>query len=429
MGPGSSSGQNLNSIHILAKPVGPLCNLDCTYCFYLEKKELFPKKQNYTMSVEVLQSYITKYISLQPTSLVQFVWQGGEPTLAGLDFFKRAIKLQRHFAGRKQIKNSIQTNGTLLNDEWCEFFKENDFLVGISLDGPREIHDRYRTDHSGGGSFDHVLRGLRLLQKYGVEYNVMATVGKETAYRPLDIYHFFKEEGVEFIQFTPVIERVAGWHELQQGLKLAGLSTVDNEDCHQVTEWSVEPEAYGDFLIAIFDEWVRNDVGTTNVMNFEWALNSWLGISSPNCQHAQKCGTAILLEHNGDVYACDHCVYPECKLGNIVNDDPVAMVEKSICDGFGDKKSSLTQSCLECEVLMACWGGCPKHRFNKSYRGESAQYYLCQGNKKFFTYIRKYLHAITQLLENGLPASMIMKAIDGPLVIDKTRNRQGGSHE
>ncbi len=404
-------------IHILAKPIGPRCNLDCEYCFYLEKQELFPKGEDYMMSDEVLRAYINKYITLQPTPVVGFVWQGGEPTLLGLDFYKRVIQLQRPFTGKKEITNSLQTNGILLDDEWCAFLKENDFLVGLSLDGPKDIHDRYRKDRGGKGSYDKVMRGMDLLHKHGVEFNVMATVARETAYKPLEVYRFFKEQGVEFIQFTPVIERIAGPDEKQLGLKLAGPSSMAKGENAAVTEWSVDPEQYGDFLITVFDEWVRNDVGTTNVMNFEWALNAWIGNSSPVCQHAHSCGKTIMLEHNGDIYSCDHSMYPEYKLGNIVDENPVEMAERSIDKGFGVKDANLPNCCMECNVLKACWGGCPKHRFARTYNDEPL-YYLCEGYKKYLLYISKYLKAITQLLENGLPASHIMEACKGPLVIN-----------
>lgn len=411
----SFNSPGVHGIHIVAKPIGPRCNLNCEYCFYLEKQALFPKDEDYVMSDEVLEAYITKYITLQPTPVVGFVWQGGEPTLLGLDFYKKVIELQRPYVDQKEITHSLQTNGTLLDDEWCKFLKDNNFLVGLSFDGPKEIHDRYRKDAGGKGSFDKVMRSLKLLQKYDIEYNVMATVGRDTAHKPLEVYHFFKEQGVEFIQFAPVIERVAGEQEENWGLKLAGYSSTDDP---QVTDWSVEPEAYGDFLIAIFDEWVRNDVGTTFVMNFEWALNAWVGNSSPVCQFAQSCGKAIMLEHNGDIYACDHSMYPEFKLGNIIQDNPVKLAENSVATGFGVKDANLPSSCLECQVLKACWGGCPKHRFVKTYDDGPNRYYLCEGYKKYFLYIRKYLHGITQLLEKGLPAYHIMEACKGPLVIN-----------
>lgn len=371
------------------------------------------------MDDEVLRAYITKYISSKPTPEVEFVWQGGEPTLLGLDFFKKIIEFQKPFMEQKKIINSLQTNGTLLNDKWCKFLKKNKFLIGISLDGPREIHDRYRLDRGGRGTFHRVMKGLKLLQKHGVEYNVMATVAKETAFNPLEVYRFFKNQGVEFIQFSPVIERVADSKRNYYGLKLAGPSSLDKEEENvQVTEWSVEAEKYGDFLIAIFDEWVRNDVGKINVMNFEWALHAWIGNPSPVCIHAQHCGESVIVEHNGDIYACDHSMYPEYRLGNIIQDDPLEMVKKSINNGFGVcKETSLPRWCRECEVLKACWGGCPKHRFTKTYYNEPGLHYLCEGYKKFFLYIRKYLKVITQLLENGYPASYIMDAVKGPLVI------------
>ena len=403
----------------MAKPAGPKCNLNCDYCFYLEKLALFRKEDDCRMSDEVLQAYITKYINSKPTPEVEFVWQGGEPTLLGLNFFNKIIEFQKPFMKQKKIINSLQTNGTFLNDEWCKFLKKNKFLVGISLDGPREIHDRYRRDRGGRGTFDKVMRGLKLLQKHGVEYNVMASVAKETAYKPLEVYRFFKDQGVEFIQFAPVIERIADPVRRQSGLKLAGPSSLDKEEKNvQVTEWSAEPEKYGDFLIAIFDEWVRKDVGKTNVMNFEWALHAWIGLPSPVCTHAQQCGESVIVEHNGDVYACDHSMYPEYKLGNIVKDDPVNMIKQSIAGGFGTcKNTSLPRWCKECEVLKACWGGCPKHRFAMTYYNEPGLHYLCEGYKKFFLYIRKYLRVITRLMENGLPASYVMEAVKGPLVI------------
>ena len=406
-------------IHIVAKPIGPACNLNCEYCFYLEKQALFSPGEQYRMSDDVLSAFITNYITSQPTPIVEFVWQGGEPTLSGMDFFKRVIELQRPFAKQKTIKNSLQTNGTLLTAEWCQFLKKNNFMVGISLDGPKEIHDRYRRDRKGIGSFDQVMRGLKLLQKHKVEYNVLACVARDTAERPLDTYHFFKNEGVEFIQFTPVVERLCDAHSGPPGLRLAGPAVLDKKNQQgDVAPWSVIPEEYGDFLIAIYEEWVCHDVGTVFVMNFEWALNAWIGNPSPVCVHAATCGRAVVIEHNGDVYACDHCVYTQYRLGNIKTDRLLGMVEKSLESGFGVvKETSLPRWCKECEVLVACHGGCPKHRFEMTYYDEPGLQYLCAGYKKFFLHIRKYLRAMATLLENGLPASRVMEAVDGPLVI------------
>jgi uncharacterized protein len=412
--------KNEQGLHIVTKPIGPVCNLGCSYCFYLEKQALFDTGENYRMSDEVLATFIRSYITTQATPVVEFVWQGGEPTLLGIDFFRRVVELQSPFTADKTITNSLQTNGTLLNDKWCVFLKQHNFMVGISLDGPREIHDRYRCDHQGNGSFDEVMRGLKLLQKHGVEYNVMATVAGETTHQPLEVYHFFKELGVEFIQFVPVIERLPANDEQDLGLNLAGPAALDREELNtKVTPWTVIPEEYADFLIAIYEDWVRNDVGRTFVMNFEWALNAWIGNPSSICIHAKQCGRSLVIEHNGDLFACDHYVYPQFRLGNILTDGLAAMVEASLQTGFGvHKESSLPRWCLECDVLAACQGGCPKHRFSLSPQTEPGLHYLCAGYRKFFLHIRKYLHAMTTLLGNGFPASEVMKAIDGPLMIN-----------
>ncbi|MDA8239344.1 MAG: anaerobic sulfatase maturase [Nitrospiraceae bacterium] len=406
-------------IHVVAKPVGPVCNLNCEYCFYLEKHVLFSEREQFRMSDQVLSAFISNYIGSQPTPEVAFVWQGGEPTLLGIDFFKRVIELQRQFSGVKIINNSLQTNGTLLNGEWCRFLKQHNFMVGISLDGPKDIHDRYRRNRKGKGTYDQVMRGLRLLQKYKVDYNVLACVAQETAKQPLDVYRFLRDEGVEFIQFSPVVERMPDAGSSQHGLRLAGPAALDKQERQtEVTPWTVVPEEYGDFLIAIYEEWVRHDVGKVFVMNFEWALNAWIGNPSPVCIHAEQCGRSVVLEHNGDVYACDHCVYPEYRLGNIVNDSLSQMIERLCKTGFGvTKETALPRWCRECQVLAACRGGCPKHRFVQTYYNEPGLHYLCPGYKKFFLYIRKYLRAMTQLLENGLPASYVMDVIKGPLVV------------
>jgi uncharacterized protein len=406
-------------IHVVVKPIGPVCNLNCEYCFYLEKQALFDAGEEYRMSDDVLSAFIADYIASQPTPLVEFVWQGGEPTLLGIDFFKRVIDLQKPFARRKMIKNSLQTNGTLLTDEWCRFLKQHNFMAGISIDGPKEVHDRYRRDRKGKGTFDQVMQGLRLLQKHNVEYNVLATVARDTAKKPLDVYRFLRDEGVEFIQFSPVVERMRNAQGIQHGLRLAGPASLDRLETNaDVTPWSVLPEEYGDFLIAVYEEWVRHDVGKIFVMNFEWALNAWIGNPSPVCVHAEKCGSSLVLEHDGDVYACDHCVYPEYRLGNIVTHSLSDMAAQSRDSGFGVvKENALPRWCRECTVLSACRGGCPKHRFARTSYDEPGLHYLCEGYKKFFLHIRKYLHAITQLLENGLPASYVMDAMKGPLVI------------
>jgi uncharacterized protein len=406
-------------MHVLAKPIGPACNIKCDYCFYLEKHALFERGEDMRMPDDVLVAYISQYVHSQPTPVVEFVWHGGEPTLLGLDFFRRVVELQKPYLGIKHIRNSLQTNGMRLSDEWCEFFKANDFLVGISIDGPRDIHDRYRKDYQERPTFDEVMKGLHLLQRHMVEYNVLACVAHDTAYRPLEVYHFFKSEGVRFIQFTPIIERLPGAVTLNPGLWLAGPARLDGEEPDRVvTPWTVEPGKYGDFLITIYEEWVKEDVGKIFVMNFEWALNAWIGNPSPVCIFSKHCGRAVAMEHNGDVYACDHYVYPQYKIGNILTGKLGEMVDASIESGFGPhKEETLPRYCRECEVLNACWGGCPKHRFSISPYGEPGLHYLCAGYKKFFMHIRKYLHAMTVLLENGIPPSHIMQAVNNRIAI------------
>jgi uncharacterized protein len=406
-------------LHVVAKPIGPVCNLNCEYCFYLEKQALFSPGEQYRMSNDLLSAFITNYITSQPTPIVEFVWQGGEPTLLGIDFFETVVDLQNPFVKTKTITNSLQTNGTLLTAEWCQFLRKHNFMVGISLDGPKEIHDRYRRGRNGNGTFHQVMRGLKLLQEHKVEYNVLACVARETVKSPLDVYRFLRAEGVEFIQFTPVVERLSDAHSGLPGLRLAGPAALDGKDRQgDVTPWSVIPEEYGDFLISIYEEWIRHDVGSVFVMNFEWALNAWIGNLSPVCVHAKQCGRSLVMEHNGDVYACDHCVYPQYKLGNIRTGNLKDMVKKSLQAGFGVmKETALPRWCGECEVLPACHGGCPKHRFETTHYNEPGLQYLCGGYKKFFLHIRKYLQAMATLLENGLPASRVMDAIKGPLVI------------
>jgi uncharacterized protein len=419
----------LEGIHALAKPAGPSCNIRCAYCFYLEKENLYPAKEDLNMPEAVLKAYIKSYIQAQPTPEVDFVWQGGEPTLRGIDFYRKALIYQKPFRASKTIRNSIQTNGTLLTDQWCEFFKQNGFLVGLSLDGPADIHDRYRRHRAGQPTFNEVMRGIKLLRKWGVEFNVLACVTREAAYRPLDVYHFFKEQGVTFIQFTPVVERVPGQKASGYGLRFAlpaSLETIETNT--QVTSWTVEPEKYGDFLTTIFDEWVRQDVGKAFVMNFEWALNAAVGNGSPICVFSRQCGRAVAVEYNGDVYACDHYVYPEYRLGNIGHDDLAHMVQSSVNSGFGPhKEETLPRCCRECEVLRACWGGCPKHRFIQSPQAEPGLNYLCAAYKKFFRHSAKYMVAFRKLIELDLEPAYIMRAIGRPLVIppsEKTGHQQ-----
>lgn len=411
-------------IHAIAKPVGFTCNMQCDYCFYLEKEFLYPGSKSFSMPDEVLEKFVKAYIESQSTPEVEFVWQGGEPTLRGIDFYRKAMQYQQQYRAAKSIRNSIQTNGTLLTDEWCSFFKQNKFLVGLSLDGPAEIHDRYRHDRAGRSTFNEVMRGMRLLKKWGVEFNVLACVAKETAGRPLEIYHFFKEQGAAFLQFTPLVERMPNRKTEVSGLHFAPPPECGAmEDNVRITSWTVEAEQYGDFLIAIFDEWVRQDVSKVFVMNFEWALNAAFDLGSPICLFSRQCGRAVAVEHNGDVYACDHHVYPEYRLGNIGTGTLADFVRSSIERGFGPhKEHTLPSCCSECEALKACWGGCPKHRFIRSSQGEPGLNYLCAGYKKFFRYSAKYMTAIRKLIELDLDPALVMRAIGRPLVIPPGRN-------
>lgn len=336
--------------------------------------------------------------------------------LMGLDFFRKAVRLQKRYNHGKVITNALQTNGVLLDEAWCDFLAENHFLVGLSLDGPEDIHNRYRVDGQGRGTFSAVMKSLELLQKHGVEYNVMACVTREGAFRPLDVYHFFKDQGVEFIQFIPIVERMPDDRARALGLRLALPPEAGVENMADVTPWTVESERYGDFLIGIFDEWVRNDVGHIFIMNFEWALMSWMGGHSTVCQFSRRCGRSVVMEHDGNLYACDHYVYPRYLLGNILSSDPLQMVDSPQQRAFGgQKETNLPRCCRDCKFLFACRGECPKHRFLKTPANEPGLNYLCAGYKKYFQHIDKMMKAMKQLLEKELPASYVMDAL---LIID-----------
>ena len=397
----------------MAKPAGPDCNLKCGYCFYLEKEALFPEGSRYRMSDEVLETYIRKtaeYQSVLPELL--YAWQGGEPTLMGLDFFRKAVELEKRYAGGRRIVNTLQTNGILLDDEWCRFLAENKFLIGLSLDGPKDIHDRYRKDRGGEPTFDRVMRAMGLMKKHGVEFNILACVTRESAKRPLDVYRFFKEQDIRFIQFTPIVERIPNPESERLGLKLGMPASIDNSDEPNVTPWTMIPEDYGNFLIGIFGEWVKNDIGSVFIMNFEWIGANWMGMPQVNCFFSERCGQAVIVEHNGDVYSCDHFVYPKYRLGNILTGEPGDMIDSGKQLQFGAvKEEMLPKYCRECDFLFACRGECPKHRFLKTPDGEPGLNYLCAGYKKFFNYIRPYMEAITKTIRMGYPAEKVMDMI------------------
>lgn len=393
----------------MAKPVGPVCNLSCDYCYYIEKGALYPRTADFRMSEGVLEEFVAKYVRAQPIPEVPFVWQGGEPTLLGIDFFRRVVGLQKRHGGGRPITNSLQTNGTLLDDDWCDFLARNRFLVGLSIDGPRWVHDRHRRTARGGPSFDAAARGLALLRKHGVEFNVLAVVAREHARRPLDVYRFLKSQGVRFVQFIPVVERMPDAGEKRMGLRLGAPPAPGMDDDRPVTPWTVEPEEYGRFLIGIFDEWVRNDVGAVFVMNFEWALSSWMGLPPLACFFMPRCGRCLVMEHNGDLYSCDHYVYPDRRIGNILSIDLAAAVESARQAAFGAaKETALPRLCRDCAVLRACRGECPKHRFRTAPDGEPGLNYLCAGYKAYFTRIAPSLKWLAQIIRSGRPASDIM---------------------
>lgn len=395
----------VTGFHILAKPTGPICNLDCKYCFYLEKENLYPDTTDWCMSDQVLETYIRQYIEAQNVAVVWFAWQGGEPTILGVDYFRKVLELQRKYANGKQIKNAFQTNGILLDAEWGEFLAKNHFLVGLSIDGPRVLHDKYRVDKRGKPTFDKVMRGLGVLKKHGVEFNTLTVVQRHNSYYPLEVYGFLKEIGSTFMQFIPIVERSASATTLH-GLTLITPSVMEPA---RVTSWSVEPRQYGRFLCEIFDEWVREDVGRRSVQIFEVTLQSWLGLDPSLCVFRKTCGAALALEHNGDLYSCDHFVYPENRLGNIVEHPLRSLVESEQQSSFGlNKRESLPKYCRECDVRFACNGECPKHRFLRTPDGEAGLNYLCAGYKYFFHHVDPYMRFMASELAHQRPAANVM---------------------
>ncbi len=408
--------------HLLAKPFGPICNMACDYCFYLEKKQLYPDQKKFLMADDVLEIFIQRYIEDQPAPEVQFVWQGGEPTLMGVSYYKKIIAFQRKYSNGKKIINSIQTNGLKLDDLWCEFLKANDFIVGVSLDGPAKFHDRYRVNHNFEATHNEVEMTIKRLQKFKIKYNVLVCVTNESSAYGVEIYQYLKDLGVRFIQFTPIVER-----KPQHGENLIPLihaspsSILEAGQLEKVTPFSVRQGAYGKFLTDVFEQWVRNDVGDVFVMNFEWALESWLGLPSTVCVFSENCGRALAIEHNGDLYSCDHYVYPEYKLGNILDDSPNELLNKAKQVEFGTLKSSLLPSdCQTCEVKFACHGECPRHRFSVDSHGEKGLSYLCADYKAYFNHIHRYMKVMVQLIHNGLPVSDIRKVIQAPLIVKKS---------
>jgi uncharacterized protein len=399
--------------HVMAKPAGPLCNLDCRYCYYLEKERLYPPGHAFRMSPEVLEAYVRQYIASQPGGEVTFTWQGGEPTLAGLDFFREVVRLQARHADGRKIANAIQTNGTLLDDAWCAFLTEHGFLVGLSVDGPREIHDANRPDKGGHPSFDKVMRGLGLLRKHGTEFNTLTVVSRRNARRPLDVYRFLLEIGSLHLQFIPLVERRPDAEARLLGLDHASPpGTRTDGEAPPVTPESVDPRDYGAFMLAIFDAWVRADVGRVFVQLFEATLAGWLGLPPPLCVFAETCGDALVLEHDGALYSCDHYVYPGWRLGNVLDASMGELAGADAQVAFGlAKRDTLPRYCRECEVRFLCNGECPKHRFATTPDGEPGLNYLCAGYKAFFTTTAPHFRAMAEMLRAGRPPVEIMGVV------------------
>lgn len=393
-------------LYVMLKPAGAHCNLACKYCYYLEKNKLYPTAQRHLMSDEMLEQFTREYIEAQTMNQVLFTWHGGEPLLRSIDFYRKALSLQQKYAGGRRIDNVIQTNGTLLTDEWCEFFAQNHWLVGISIDGPQPDHDHYRLTAAGKPSWKKVMQGIKLLKKHGVEWNAMAVVNAYNVNHPLEFYRFFKENGCQFLQFTPIVERLTR-HE--DGRTLANLADKDEIS---LSEASVAPEQWGYFLCAIFDEWVRKDVGKIFVEIFDCTLANWMGISPGICAYSKECGHAGVMEHNGDVYSCDHFVFPEYKLGNIRDHSLIDMLYGEQQQEFSRlKHSSLPRQCKECDMEFACHGECPKNRFMKDKYGDSGLNYLCPGYYHYYQHVAPYMDYMKQELMSQRPPSNIMKVV------------------
>lgn len=401
--------------HVMSKPTGAICNIGCKYCFYLEKEHLYPNNKNFRMSDEVLEAYIKDYIAAQPTREVTFAWQGGEPTLLGVDFFRKVVALQKEHAGGHTVANCLQTNATLLNDEWCQFFHENQFLLGISIDGPEHIHDTYRVNKKGGATWAKVMHGIELCRKHRVEFNTLTCVHKANVSHPHEVYNFLKKIGSTYLQFIPIVERKPTDSARALGLDLAeppDPHTPPDQQDPAMTEWSVPPRAYGKFLCDIFDKWARNDIGKTFVQIIDVTLGKYVKAPGGLCVFNETCGNALAIEHNGDLYACDHYVYPKYHVGNILNQSLGDIVDSHQMRQFGkDKRDTLPRQCRECDVRFACNGECPKHRFAYTTDGEPGLNYLCPAYLKFFRHTAPVMKLMANYLQRGQTADAVMKDI------------------
>ncbi len=389
-------------MYVMLKPVGSACNLNCTYCYYLEKEHLYPSVKSQMMSDTILEKFTEEYINAQTQNEILFTWHGGEPLLRSISFYKKALEYQKKYGRGRKIDNVLQTNGTMLTDAWCEFFKENNFLIGISIDGPQDFHDEYRRDKGGLPTFVKVMKGIDLLKKHGVEFNAMAVVNEYNANYPVEFFQFFKELGVKYIQFAPIVERI---NQQENGLKL---TTPDEEA--ELAEFSVLPIQWGKFLVGLFDEWIKEDVGNIYIQMFDSTLANWVGEQPGICTLARHCGHAGVMEFNGDVYSCDHFVFPEYKLGNINTDSLASMMYSEKQLKFGtDKYDTLPRQCLECEFLFACNGECPKNRFARTKDGEYGLNYLCAGWKMFYGHVAPYMDFMKKELLNERPPANVME--------------------
>ena len=389
-------------LYVMLKPAGSLCNMACKYCYYLEKGNLYKQYKDHVISDELLEKFVKDYIESQTLPQILFTWHGGETLMRPISFYKKAMTLEKRYAGGRQIDNCIQTNGTLLTDEWCEFFKENNFLVGVSIDGPQEFHDEYRRTRSGKPSFQKVMKGIQLLNKHGVEWNALAVINDFNADYPLEFYHFFKDIHCKYIQFTPIVERIVNRTD---GLTLA----PGMQDQGKLADFSITADQWGNFLCTIFDEWVRKDVGNYYIQLFDATLANWAGVAPGICDMAKECGHAAVMEFNGDVYCCDHFVYPEYKLGNLHQKTLTEMLYSKRQKDFGEMKyKSLPRQCKECEFLFACHGECPKNRFLKDKYGEFGLNYLCKGYYRFFKHVAPYMDFMKKELDAHRPPANIM---------------------
>lgn len=393
-------------LYVMLKPAGAHCNLACKYCYYLEKNNLYQNSHRHLMSDEMLEQFTREYIEAQTMPQVLFTWHGGEPLMRSIDFYKKALELQKKYAHGKQIDNVIQTNGTLLTNEWCEFFAKNHWLVGISIDGPQEYHDHYRVTPDGKPSWEKVMQGISLLKKHRVEWNAMAVVNAYNAEHPLEFYHFFRDNGCQYLQFTPIVERLT---EHEDGRTLASLA--DDREI-PLADASVTPQQWGNFLCTIFDDWVRHDVGKTFVEIFDCTLANWMGVLPGICAYSKECGHAGVMEHNGDVYSCDHFVFPEYKLGNIREQSLIDMLYGEKQQAFSRlKHTSLPRQCKECDIEFACHGECPKNRFEKDKYGEPGLNYLCQGYYQYYTHVAPYMDFMKRELLAQRPPANIMNVL------------------